>query len=110
MRKVRTASGAVAVQVVTRRGRLVEHVEHVGSAHTDAELALLLAAARERLLPGQVGLDLGEVAVVPARMDDVSDWTTSSRPTDPVADPVGGRRPVPVVVSWARRRCCCGRC
>ena len=65
----------------------------MGSAHTDAELALLLAAARERLLPGQVGLDLGEVAVVPARMDDVSDWTTSSGPTDPVAAPVGGRRP-----------------
>ena len=49
MRKVRTASGAVAVQVVTRRGRQVERIEHVGSAHTDAELALLLAAARERL-------------------------------------------------------------
>ena len=38
MRKVRTASGAVAVQVVTRRGRQVERIEHVGSAHTDAEL------------------------------------------------------------------------
>src|SRR5450830_1419567 len=48
VRKVRTASGAVAVQVVTRRGRQVEQVEHMGSAHTDAELALLLAAARWR--------------------------------------------------------------
>jgi hypothetical protein len=51
VRKVRTASGAVAVQVVTRRDR---RVEHVGSAHSDAELALLLAAARERWSPGQV--------------------------------------------------------
>jgi hypothetical protein len=68
VRKVRTASGAVAVQVVTRRGRQVERVEHVGSAHTDAELALLLAAARERLSPGQGALDLGDLPVVPARM------------------------------------------
>jgi Transposase DDE domain len=91
VRKVRTASGAVAVQVVTRRGRLVEQVEHVGSAHTDAELALLLAVARDRLLPGQDGLDLGEVPAVPARMDDVADWTSPSGLGDPVASPVGGR-------------------
>ena len=75
MRKVRTASGAVAVQVVTRRGRQVERIEHVGSAHTDAELALLLAAARERLFPGQDVLDLGDLPVAPARMDEVADWT-----------------------------------
>jgi len=48
VRKVRTASGAAAVQVVTPRGR---QVEHVGSAHSDAELALLLTSARERLSP-----------------------------------------------------------
>jgi len=77
VRKVRTASGAVAVQVVTRRGRQVERVEHVGSAHTDAELALLLAAARERLSPGQDVLDLGDLPVVPARMDEVADWTAN---------------------------------
>jgi hypothetical protein len=64
VRKVRAASGAVAVQVVTRRGRRVEGIEHVGSAHTDAELALLLAAARERLAAGQEVLDLGEIAEV----------------------------------------------
>jgi hypothetical protein len=75
VRKVRTASGAVAVQVVTRRGRQVERIEHVGSAHTDAELALLLEAARERLSPGQQVLDLGDLLAVPARMDDVADWT-----------------------------------
>jgi len=92
VRKVRTASGAVAVQVVTRRGRLVEQVEHVGSAHSDAELALLLAVARERLLPGQDGLDLGEVPIVPARMGDVADWTISSSGLlDAAVAPVGGR-------------------
>jgi hypothetical protein len=92
VRKVRTASGAVAVQVVTRRGRQVEEVEHVGSAHTDAELALLLAAARERLSPGQDVLDLGALAVVPARMGDVADWTAEPElPLQPASPAVGGR-------------------
>ena len=53
VRRVRTASGGVAVQIVVKdHGEIVE-VDHVGSAHTDADLALLLAAARERLQPGQ---------------------------------------------------------
>ena len=77
------------MQVVTRRGRQVERIEHVGSAHTDADLALLLAAARERLSPGQGVLDLGEVPVVPARMEEVSDWTREPASPAPVA--VGGR-------------------
>src|SRR5271169_5354731 len=96
VRKARTASGAVAVQVVTRRGRQVERVEHVGSAHTDAELALLLAAARERLSPGQGVLDLGDLPVVPARMEEVADWTGEPelprRPAASAAGGVGGRR------------------
>ena len=75
VRKVRTKSGAVAVQVVTRQGREVLGIEHVGSAHTDEDLALLVAAARDRLLHGQAALDLGEVGAVPARMADVADWT-----------------------------------
>jgi hypothetical protein len=90
VRKVRTASGAVAVQVVTRRGRQVVRVEHMGSAHTDAELALLLAAARERLSPGQGVLDVGDLAVVPARMDDVADWTAEA---ELVVAPAAGGRP-----------------
>jgi Transposase DDE domain len=79
VRRVRTASGAVAVQVVTRRGGQVERVEHLGSAHNDAELALLLAAARERLSPGQETLELGEVPARPARMEDLADWTADRR-------------------------------
>ena len=35
VRKVRTASGAVAVQVMRKAGRRDVLVEHVGSAHTD---------------------------------------------------------------------------
>ena len=90
VRKVRTASGAVAVQVVTRRGRQVERIEHVGSAHTDAELALLLAAARERLSPGQDVLDLGDLPVVPARIDEVADWTGAP---EVLVQPAAGGRP-----------------
>jgi len=96
VRKVRTASGAVAVQVVTRRGRQVEQVEHVGSAHTDAELALLLAAARERLSPGRDVLDLGALPVVPARMDDVADWTAEPALALQLATPAAGGRPAVV--------------
>ena len=99
VRKVRTASGAVAVQVVTRRGRQVERVEHVGSAHSDAELALLLAAAHDRLSPGQDVLDLGDLLVVPARMDEVADWTCE--PELPL-QPASRRR-------RASRCCRCGR-
>ena len=96
VRKVRTASGAVAVQVVTRRGRQVERIEHVGSAHTDAELGLLLAAARERLSPGQDVLDLGDLPVVPARMEEVADWTGEPElPVQPTT-PAAGGRPVSV--------------
>src|SRR3978361_237989 len=83
VRRVRTASGAVAVQLVVKdRGEVVE-IEHVGSAHTDAELALLLAAARERLEPGQQSLDLGELVVEPARLGDTADWTRPVSGPDP---------------------------
>jgi hypothetical protein len=86
--------GGVAVQVVTRRGRQVEQVEHVGSAPTDAELAFLLAAARERMSPGQDVLGLGALPVVPARMDDVADWTAEpTLPLQPSSQQVTKRLP-----------------
>lgn len=58
MRKVTTASGATAVQVMHKRGRRVLGIDHVGSARTDAELALLEAIAHERLHAGQELLPL----------------------------------------------------
>ena len=59
VRAVKTASGATAVQIVwsTRRGS--RSIEHLGSAHDEAELAALKAAAAERLSAGQAVLDLG---------------------------------------------------
>jgi hypothetical protein len=49
IRRVRTASGATAVQIAEyARGRQ-RIVTHVGSAHTEAELGVLLERARELL-------------------------------------------------------------
>jgi hypothetical protein len=58
VRKVPTASGATAVQIVHKRGRVVLEVDHVGSAHDADELALLEETARQRLHAGQQVLDL----------------------------------------------------
>lgn len=58
VRKVKTASGATAVQIAqTVNGRRTI-VEHIGSAHTDAELAALIATAKSRINAGQEHLDL----------------------------------------------------
>ncbi len=64
VRKVRTASGATAVQIAERVAGRDRVLEHLGSAHTDAELAALVATARSWLHPGQGELDLsgGRVA------------------------------------------------
>ena len=63
VRTVKTASGATAEQIVwsTRRGS--RQIEHLGSAHDDAEVEALKAAARQRLAEGQGALDLGLDAV-----------------------------------------------
>jgi hypothetical protein len=53
VRKVKTASGATAVQIMHKRGRRVLGIDHIGSARTEAELALLEAIAHERLHAGQ---------------------------------------------------------
>ncbi|WP_123913672.1 IS1634 family transposase [Georgenia muralis] len=60
IRRVRTASGATAVQIAESVGGRRRIVVHVGSAHTEAELGLLVERARELLDdPGQDQLDLG---------------------------------------------------
>ena len=63
---MRTASGATGVQIAEYvRGRQ-RIVEHVGSAHTEAELGVLLARARELLEnPAQGVLELGVEPVPP---------------------------------------------
>jgi hypothetical protein len=61
VRTVKTASGAVAVQVVWSSRRGSRSIERLGSAHDEAELEALKAAARQRVAVGQVELDLGLV-------------------------------------------------
>ena len=65
VRTVKTASGATAVQIVHSSRRGSRDIEHIGSAHDDAELELLKAAARQRLAAGQGELDLGLDAAAP---------------------------------------------
>jgi Transposase DDE domain len=59
VRTVKTASGATAVQIVYSSRRGARDIEHIGSAHDDAELAVLTAAARQRMAAGQGELELG---------------------------------------------------
>jgi Transposase DDE domain len=59
VRTVKTSSGATAVQIVYSSHRGSRDIEHLGSAHDDAEVELLKAAARQMLAAGQGELDLG---------------------------------------------------
>jgi hypothetical protein len=63
IRRVRTGSGVTAVQVAEYvSGRKQRIVAHLGSAHTEAELGLLLTRARGMLDDAAQGeLDLGLV-------------------------------------------------
>lgn len=49
VRTVKTGSGARAVQIVQSSHRGSRNIDHIGSAHDDAELELLKAVARQRL-------------------------------------------------------------
>ena len=59
MRTVKTTSGATAVQVVWSSRRGSREIEHLGSAHDEAELEALKAAAQQRIAAGQLELGLG---------------------------------------------------
>jgi hypothetical protein len=60
IRRVRTKSGATAVQIAEYAAGRQRIVKHVGSAHTEAELGVLMARARELLEdPEQGVLELG---------------------------------------------------
>lgn len=59
LRKVKTASGAVAVQVVEKRRGQRRILEHLGSAHDEAGLVALMQIGHDRLHANQPRLDLG---------------------------------------------------
>ncbi len=56
IRKVKTASGATAVQIARKEyGRIIK-IDHIGSAHNDEELQLLITLAKQRLQGSQQSL------------------------------------------------------
>ena len=59
VRTVKTKSGATAVQVVWSSRRGSREIEHIGSAHDDAGLEALKAAAGQRIAADQTELDPG---------------------------------------------------
>ena len=57
LRKVKTASGAMAEQIAVKEGRRDKVIEHLGSAHPQAELAALMEIGRRRIAPDQLALN-----------------------------------------------------
>jgi hypothetical protein len=107
VRRVRTRSGAVAVQIVTKERGEVAGIEHIGSANSDEELALLLGLARERLTaPGQAVLapELEDVPGRRVRLSDVADWTRRPEDGDGGLWPVVEGRPGTAARSGGRVR------
>lgn len=66
MRKVPTGSGATAVQIASKNRGVRTIVEHIGSARTDEELAVLVEIAKTKIQAGQLAFDLD--ALTPARV------------------------------------------
>lgn len=64
-------------------------IDHVGSAHSDTELAFLIEAARDRLHPGQDAFDFGVLPQPAVSTDDIADWTQPA--ALPVLPSLGGR-------------------
>ncbi len=62
IRKVKTASGATAVQIAHKQYGCIVKIDHIGSAHTKEDLDTLFAVARERLLAGQQPLFVQNVS------------------------------------------------
>ena len=58
IRKKKTDSGGIAVQIIYKQGRTVTGLVHIGTAHGDAELSLLLALANEKMHEHQISLDI----------------------------------------------------
>ena len=92
VRRVRTASGATAVQIVHKRGRTVLGIDHIGSAHDEGQLAMLLETARARLHAGQ-------------QMLPIDDGPTGGRPIgEPLVEGTASLPPATATGCCSRRR------
>jgi hypothetical protein len=49
IRKVKTKSGATAVQIIHKNYGQITHIDHIGSAHNQEELSVLIAIAKKQL-------------------------------------------------------------
>ena len=56
IRKVKTKSGAIAVQIAHKAYGRITNIEHIGSAHTKEALKILIELAKQKLLGGQISL------------------------------------------------------
>ena len=56
IRKVKTKSGATAVQIAYKQKGKITKIIHIGSAHTDEELRILLDLAHKQLQENQLEL------------------------------------------------------
>lgn len=102
IRRVRTASGATAVQIAEYTHGRQRILEHVGSAHTEAELGVLLERARDLLAdPGQETLDV-DVERVPPVAGLASQPSEPALLQDPAQDGGGRDRSGRVVAMGSR--------
>lgn len=69
IRKVKTASGATAVQIAHKRYGRIVGIDHIGSAHTGADLETLLALAKKRLVGGQQYLFQETISLSPLKIN-----------------------------------------
>ena len=95
IRRVRTASGATAVQIAEYANKRQRIITHVGSAHTRAELGVLLERARELLgdpAQGLLDLDVEAAPVVTPVLEAPSAATLfSAGPAGAAGGPSSGR-------------------
>ena len=81
LRKVRTSSGATAVQIAVKEDGVRRIVEHLGSAHNKTELAALLEVGRQKIAAeqGQGLLDLESLEPAAGRTGLASTTVESKR-------------------------------
>ena len=60
VRTVKTASNATAVQIVYSNRRGSREIDHIGSAHTPAEVEILKTIVRQRMQANQDVLDFDD--------------------------------------------------
>jgi hypothetical protein len=68
IRKVKSKSGAISVQIEYKRGRERIGIKHIGTAHNDAELKLLCAFAHGKIHEGQLSFDILQQSAFDAQL------------------------------------------